>query len=752
MKAIYKREVKAYLTSMIGYVFIALNLLLVGIYFTYYNLRYGYPYMDYTLSGVSFIFLITTPILTMKVMAEERKQKTDQLLLTSPVRPVEIVLGKYLALVTIFLIPMAVIGLYPLILSSFGTVPLSAAYTALLGYFLLGCAYLALGLFLSSVMESPVLSAVLTFGACFLCYMAGSLESFFSGSSFATFIAFLVIALLVCLLVYSLTKSAAVSGGVLALAAAALCLCYFVKPSLLSGGIQKLMGIFDFGEAFNSFLNGILDLRSVLYYLSAIGLFCFFTVQSIEKRRWGYHHGSYSIGWMAAVVGIVLVVNLTAAELPSRFTSHDMTANQYYTLSDQTKELLDGLSGDVTIYQLTEDGSSDGMVENLLDQYAGHSGHVKVVKKDLVQFPTFASNYTDDTLQAGSLIVESADRYKVISSADLYEYSYDSYYQMYQSGFDGEGQITSAVAYVTSEDIPVIYVLEGHREEGLSTELTGQIEKENLELESLNLVSLEAVPEDAAALLICSPQTDFSEEETEMILNYLKAGGRAFITSTYAGESLPNFNSILEYYGISAMDGVVAEGDSSYYHPQSRLYLLPELEADELTSSLLADNRLVFMPVCQAIEHLEEVRDTVKITSLLTSSASSYFKADARNMTTVEKEADDKEGPFDLAVKITEQAEDAEQETQILYFASGYLLDEQMNQTVSGGNYELVMNGISSLAGHENTVAIAVKSMEVEYLTITAAGVNTFSIAVTAILPGLLLVTGGIIWYRRRKR
>ena len=151
MKAIYKREVKAYLTSMIGYVFIALNLLLVGIYFTYYNLRYGYPYMDYTLSGVSFIFLITTPILTMKVMAEERKQKTDQLLLTSPVRPVEIVLGKYLALVTIFLIPMVVIGLYPLILSSFGTVPLPTAYTALLGYFLLGCAYLALGFFLSSV-------------------------------------------------------------------------------------------------------------------------------------------------------------------------------------------------------------------------------------------------------------------------------------------------------------------------------------------------------------------------------------------------------------------------------------------------------------------------------------------------------------------------------------------------------------------------------------------------------------------------
>ena len=167
MLAIYKREVKAYLTSMLGYVFIALNLLLVGIYFTFYNLQYGYPYLDYTLSGVSFVFLVTTPILTMKVMADERRQKTDQLLLTAPITPGTIVAGKYLALVTIFLIPMAIICCYPLLLSSFGEVSLKMAYTALLGYFLSGCAYLALGMFLSSITESPVLAAVITFGACF---------------------------------------------------------------------------------------------------------------------------------------------------------------------------------------------------------------------------------------------------------------------------------------------------------------------------------------------------------------------------------------------------------------------------------------------------------------------------------------------------------------------------------------------------------------------------------------------------------
>lgn len=286
MLAIYKREVKAYLTSMLGYVFIALNLLLVGIYFTFYNLQYGYPYLDYTLSGVSFVFLVTTPILTMKVMADERRQKTDQLLLTAPITPGTIVAGKYLALVTIFLIPMAIICCYPLLLSSFGEVSLKMAYTALFGYFLSGCAYLALGMFLSSITESPVLAAVITFGACFLCYMAGSLSSFISGTTFATYVALIAVAALVCLLIYSMTKSSVIAGLVFLLAVAALTVCYFVGSSWMAGGIQRIIGAFDFMSPFNSFLNGILDLKSVLYYISAVAVCGCLTVQSVQKRRW----------------------------------------------------------------------------------------------------------------------------------------------------------------------------------------------------------------------------------------------------------------------------------------------------------------------------------------------------------------------------------------------------------------------------------------------------------------------------------
>ena len=163
MTAIYKRELKSYLTSMVGYLFMFFVLVLTGIYFSAYQLTASYPKFEYTLSSLTFVFLIGVPILSMRVLAEERKQKTDQLLLTAPVSVWEIVVGKYLALVTVFAIPMLVICFYPLIMSQLGTVSFGTAYTAILGFFLLGCANLAIGVFMSALTESQVIAAVLTF-------------------------------------------------------------------------------------------------------------------------------------------------------------------------------------------------------------------------------------------------------------------------------------------------------------------------------------------------------------------------------------------------------------------------------------------------------------------------------------------------------------------------------------------------------------------------------------------------------------
>ena len=189
MIAVYKRELRSYLTSMIGYLFIFFILLLTGIYFSAYQLGASYPRFEYTLSALTFVFLISVPILTMRVLAEERKQKTDQLLLTAPVSVEKIVLGKYFALVTIFAIPMLIMCFYPLLMTKFGTVSLGAAYTAVLGFFLLGCANLAIGVFISSLTESQVIAAVLTFVILFAFYMMNGISSFFSKPAIASSIA-----------------------------------------------------------------------------------------------------------------------------------------------------------------------------------------------------------------------------------------------------------------------------------------------------------------------------------------------------------------------------------------------------------------------------------------------------------------------------------------------------------------------------------------------------------------------------------
>ena len=276
MTAIYKRELRSYLTSMIGYLFIFFILLLTGIYFSAYQLDAAYPKFEYTLSALTFVFLISVPILTMKVLAEERKQKTDQLLLTAPVSVGKIVMGKYLALITVFAIPMAIICLYPLVMSKFGTVSLGTAYTAILGFFLLGCANLAVGVFVSSLTESQVIAAVLTFVLLFAFYMMNGISSFFSEGALSTCITFGLLILATAIIIYTMIKNFLISAVICVAGEAVLAIIYAVNSSFFAGGIQKILQIFNISGHFDTFANGIFDIKVCM----------FLTTQSIVKRRW----------------------------------------------------------------------------------------------------------------------------------------------------------------------------------------------------------------------------------------------------------------------------------------------------------------------------------------------------------------------------------------------------------------------------------------------------------------------------------
>ena len=286
MTAIYKRELKSYLTSMVGYLFIFFILVLTGIYFSAYQLSAAYPKFEYTLSAVTFVFLIGVPILTMRVLAEERKQKTDQLLLTAPVYVGNIVIGKYLALVTVYAIPILVMCIYPLIMSKFGTVAFGSAYTAILGFFLLGCANIAIGVFMSALTESQVIAAVLTFVLLFAFYMMNGISSFFSKTSMSTCVTFGLLILAAAIILYTMIKNALISAIAAVIGEVILVVIYVVKSSVFEGGIQKVLNIFNLSGHFDNFTSNIFDIKGIVYFLSVIAICLFLTMKSISKRRW----------------------------------------------------------------------------------------------------------------------------------------------------------------------------------------------------------------------------------------------------------------------------------------------------------------------------------------------------------------------------------------------------------------------------------------------------------------------------------
>jgi ABC-2 type transport system permease protein len=286
MKTICKKEIRTYLTTMSGYVFIAFTLFAVGIYFTAYHMAQGYPTFSYTLQSCTFLFLIITPILTMRSLAGEERQKTDQLLLTSPISIRSIVLGKYFGMLSVFGMAMAIVCLYPLIMTLYGTVNLPAAYTGIFGYFLLGAACIAIGLFISSLTSNPIIAAVITFGVIFLLYMMGGIKSISNSSAFSSYIIYVAAVIAVAVLIFVLMKDAIAALAVGAAGEAVLTILYLKKPSLLEGSIQKVMGALDVTGSFSDFSGGVFDLKNIVYYVSIAALFLFLSIVSVDRRRW----------------------------------------------------------------------------------------------------------------------------------------------------------------------------------------------------------------------------------------------------------------------------------------------------------------------------------------------------------------------------------------------------------------------------------------------------------------------------------
>ena len=465
-----------------------------------------------------------------------------------------------------------------------------------------------------------------------------------------------------------------------------------------------------------------------------------------------FRAGGYSLAAAAVVIAIAVAVNLVVGALPADWTKTDLTSTGLYSLSSQTQQMVSALEDEVTVYWIVQSDTEDNTIGELLERYQDLSKNLKVERKDPVVYPNFAQQYTTSTLYNNSLIVTCGDRSRYISYYDIYVTDYSSYYTTGTAStqFDGESQLTSAIDYVTNEDLPTVYTLTGHGESQLPSTLSDGAAEENVLLSELSLLTQESVPEDADALIIYAPQSDISADEKEMLLTYLQGGGKLLLVTDYTETAMPNLAEVMAYYGASLADGIVMEGDSSHHMRGSSYYLLPDIGSHDITSPLADGGYYVLMPVAQGISVSDELREGLTVTQLLTTTSASYAKADAYNLTTYDKEEGDLDGPFALGVAISEEVEGGS--TGIVWLTTSYMFNSDVDMLVSGANTDLFLNALDWMCQRESSISIRAKDLSTEYLTVPSSDVSTWSLILVVTLPLAFILAGAYITVTRRKR
>ena len=466
------------------------------------------------------------------------------------------------------------------------------------------------------------------------------------------------------------------------------------------------------------------------------------------KTRTG-RMGAYSVALTLLLLAVLIALNVAVSLLPSSATKLDISAARLFSVSNSTRAVVTSLDQDVTVYWITQEGKEDSVIERLLDVYDEMSDHLKVEKINPDIYPTFADQYTDSQVYNNSLVVECGDKSRYIRIFDIYESESTDYYSSSAAtSFDGEGLLTSAINYVTTDEHPVWYVLTGHEETELTEETTSALERENLETQDLNLLSVDQVPEEAAGVIINSPSKDLNDEELTKLRDYVKGGGHLMVFSGVKKEgSLPKLNSLLEDYNIEVVDGIVVEGDRSHYASTSPFILLPDMSSNSIVGDIADNNKFVIMPIAQGLKVGENPEHTVTY-QLLTTSDAAFSKKAGLDIKTYEKEEGDTDGPFALAVTVQVSDTDGK----IVWAGSDFLTDDTYNSYSAGANMDFVINSLKWMTGDTDTLSISSKSLESNYLTMNAFQGTMMKIILIGFIPLAYLLCGVDEVLKRRKK
>lgn len=469
--------------------------------------------------------------------------------------------------------------------------------------------------------------------------------------------------------------------------------------------------------------------------------------------------GSFSIVLSAVVLAVVIAANLLVSNLPAWIIRPDTTPEGLFTIGDTTKDIVTGLETDVTLYHIAQTANIDSNVEEILQRYSDLSSHIKVTQIDPAANPTFISEYTkEDQLTENSIIAVSDMRSTVINGSSLYMYklpgddenyytqseydninqSYAMYYGQYISAtkyFFGENELTRAIDYVTAEEIPVMYAVGGHGETEFSDTFASAIADENVELRDLTLISgdKQEIPEDAAAILIYMPQTDITEEELTILKTYLTNGGNILLSTYYtfcAADTMPNLAALTEFMGLSATANVVMEGDSAKYS-QYPYYIIPTISEEGLCANLSSTNINTLMIAAHPITNTES-NENVTAVPLMTTSEKAFLDQN-----------ESETGTYTLAWEAT-----LKEGGKLIWFGSPSMLDERYLQI----HTPILAATLQQICEKTAAVSIVGKNLPSSTLDITQADATTWFIVMVIAVPLIPLITGFVIWFRRRRK
>lgn len=460
-----------------------------------------------------------------------------------------------------------------------------------------------------------------------------------------------------------------------------------------------------------------------------------------------FRSGAYASILSVIVIVIILVLNLIISKMDIQI---DLTASSKYSITEDTKDVIKDIKDDITIYYMVQQGGEIDEFDKIADKYDKLSDKITLVHKDPVLYPKFGATYVDETVTQNSFIVvnNKNNRAKYVDYQDMIVQEFDSQTYNYKTtGTDAEGKLTSAILYVTNEDLPNLYVVQGHQEPEIPESFSSSMDKMNVTMQTISTVKESSIPEDCDILYINSPKKDFTDEETKIIKDYMAAGGNVIVTVDYTAPKLKNLQSILEYYAINVAEGIVLEGNMDMQMTNNPNRLLPKVENHDITKKAADSSVPVYMPNSSGLKITDTKRSTLTITPLLTTSEDAYSKTNLQSEKLV-KEDGDIDGPFYLGLLSTDYYKSVT--SNLIVYSSEYTF---AHETSGLANSDLLTGTIGYLTGNTNTtVSIPAKTYGDNYIFISPTQSIIWGVTTALGIPVIIFIIGSFICLRRRKK